>query len=72
MMSPLPQGQCRPYILGVSYVRLGDRDRAFSWLNRAVDEHCFWLMWLKVDPLVDDIRTDRRYSDLLRRLNLSE
>ena len=61
-----------PYMLGVSYLRLGDRDRAFSWFNRAVDERCASMILLKVDPLLDDIRTDRRYNDLLRRVNFSE
>jgi TolB-like protein/DNA-binding winged helix-turn-helix (wHTH) protein/Tfp pilus assembly protein PilF len=61
-----------PYGLGVSYLRLGDRDRAFSWFNRAVDQRCVGMTWLKVDPLLDDMRTDRRYNDLLRRVYLSE
>jgi hypothetical protein len=56
----------------VSYLRLGDRDRAFFWFNRAVDQRCYCVTWLKVDPLVDDIRTDRRYDDLLRRVYLSQ
>jgi Tfp pilus assembly protein PilF len=61
-----------PCVLGVSYLRLGDRDRAFSWFNRAVDQRCYCMIWLKVDPLMDDIRTDKRYHELLRRVNLSE
>jgi TolB-like protein/DNA-binding winged helix-turn-helix (wHTH) protein len=61
-----------PCTLGVDYLRLGDRDLAFSWFNRAVDQRCWCMTLLKVDPLLDDIRTDRRYHDLLRRLNLSE
>jgi TolB-like protein/DNA-binding winged helix-turn-helix (wHTH) protein/tetratricopeptide (TPR) repeat protein len=61
-----------PCALGWSYLRLGDHDHAFSWFNRAVDQRCYCIIWLKVDPLMDDVRTDRRYHDLLRRLNLSE
>ena len=61
-----------PCALGGNYLRLGDRDLAFSWFNRAVDQRCWCMTLLKVDPLLDDIRTDRRYHDLLRRLNLSE
>jgi TolB-like protein/DNA-binding winged helix-turn-helix (wHTH) protein/tetratricopeptide (TPR) repeat protein len=61
---------CVPYDIGVSYLRLGDHDQAFTWLNRAVDQRCYWLIWAKVDPLLDDLRTDRRYDDLLGRLNL--
>jgi len=72
-MSPYSERfECTSYDLGVSYLRLGNRDLAFSWFNRAIDRRCFWMIWLKVDPLVDDIRTDRRYNDLLRRVNQSE
>jgi TolB-like protein/DNA-binding winged helix-turn-helix (wHTH) protein/Tfp pilus assembly protein PilF len=71
-MSPYSERfECTPYDLGVSYLRLGNRDLAFSWFNRAIDRRCFWMIWLKVDPLVDDVRTDRRFNDLLRRVNLS-
>jgi tetratricopeptide (TPR) repeat protein len=65
------EDQCEPYELGISYLRLGNRDRAFSSFNQAIDRRCFWMIWLKVDPMVDDIRTDKRYSDLLQRVNLS-
>jgi TolB-like protein/DNA-binding winged helix-turn-helix (wHTH) protein/Flp pilus assembly protein TadD len=61
-----------PCMLGGSYLRLGDRDRAFFWFNRAVDQRCWCMTTTKVDPGMDEIRTDRRYHDLLRRLNLSE
>lgn len=64
--------ECKPYDLGVSSLRLGNRDLAFSWLNRAAKERCVFMIWVKVDPLLDDIRTDQRYRDLLRRMNLSE
>jgi TolB-like protein/DNA-binding winged helix-turn-helix (wHTH) protein/Flp pilus assembly protein TadD len=61
-----------PCFLGASYLRLGDRDLAFFWFNRAVDQRCWCMTLLKIDPLMDDIRTESRYHDLLRRLNLSE
>jgi hypothetical protein len=51
---------------------LGNRGQAFSGLNHAIDQYCYWMKWLKVDPLLDDIRTDPRYQDLLKRVNLSE
>jgi tetratricopeptide (TPR) repeat protein len=63
---------CAPYFVGASYLRLGERDRAFEWLNRAVDRKCLWVMWAKVDPLLDDARTDARYRALLNRVHLSE
>jgi TolB-like protein/DNA-binding winged helix-turn-helix (wHTH) protein/Tfp pilus assembly protein PilF len=69
-MSPYSEGMS--YELGLSYLRLGERDLAFSWFNRAVDQRRVDMIWLKVDPLMDDIRNDRRYNDLVRRVNLSE
>ena len=63
---------CTPYALGLGYLRLGDHGRAFAWFNKAVDQHCFWMISLKVDPLLDSIRSDPRYRELLQRMNLPE
>ena len=52
----------------MNYLRIGDRDLAFSQFNKAADQRCTWIGRMKVDPLMDDIRTDKRYSDLLRRV----
>jgi DNA-binding winged helix-turn-helix (wHTH) protein/tetratricopeptide (TPR) repeat protein len=46
---------------------LGDSDGAFAELERAVDESVGGLYALKVDPLADSFRSDRRFSRLLRR-----
>ncbi len=62
---------CAPYDQGVSYLRLGNRDRAFSSFGRAVDQHCYRVAWMKVDPQLDPIRTDSRYAGLLQRVNLT-
>jgi len=52
------------------YAQLGDRDRAFAALDRAWSIRDSGLLWLKVDPLLDPIRDDRRFVSLLRRLTL--
>jgi TolB-like protein/DNA-binding winged helix-turn-helix (wHTH) protein/Tfp pilus assembly protein PilF len=62
---------CEPYDQAVSYLRLGNRDRAFSSFGRAVDQHCYRVTWMKVDPQLDSIRTDSRYAGLLQRVNLT-
>jgi tetratricopeptide (TPR) repeat protein len=46
---------------------LGDMDGAFQELERAIDESQGGLYSLAVDPLADGLRTDRRFSRLLRR-----
>jgi tetratricopeptide (TPR) repeat protein len=52
------------------YVGLGNRDKAFAWLNRAYEEHSFGLAFLKVEPRFDPLRSDARFQDLLRRMGL--
>jgi tetratricopeptide (TPR) repeat protein len=63
---------CTGYEIGVSYLRLGNRDGAFSGLNQAIDQYCAWTNWLKIDPMLDDLRGDSRYRESLRRLKLAE
>jgi TolB-like protein/DNA-binding winged helix-turn-helix (wHTH) protein/Tfp pilus assembly protein PilF len=66
-----PKG-CFAYEIGLSYLRIGDRDAAIPWLNRGVDQNCFWRQWLQVNPIMDGFRTDSRYHDLLRRAKLPD
>jgi tetratricopeptide (TPR) repeat protein len=52
------------------YANLGDKDRAFAGLEKAYQEYDWCLLWLKNDPIWDPIRSDPRFSDLLRRVGL--
>lgn len=58
------------YAVAVIYAGLGDRDRAFSSLEAAYRERTHWLIWLKRDPRWNDIRSDARFRDLVRRVGL--
>ena len=58
------------YDIAVIYSGLGDRDQAFGWLDKAVEQHSFWLSWLKLDPRLDPLRSDPRFSQLLQRVRL--
>ena len=53
------------------HVRLGDKQQAFAWLEKAYEERTRLIFTIKVDPLFDNLRTDPRFVDLLRRLNLN-
>jgi serine/threonine protein kinase/Flp pilus assembly protein TadD len=53
------------------YTGLGDKEQAFIYLEKAYQERSTWLMWIKVDPRFDALRSDPRFADLLRRMNLA-
>ena len=54
----------------VIHVALGEKDQAFELLEKAYDEHEGTLWILKVSPKFDPLRSDPRFTDLLRRMNL--
>lgn len=54
------------------YVGLGDKDRAFAWLEKAYQERANLMAYLKVSPMVDSLRSDPRFDDLLRRTGLTQ
>jgi TolB-like protein/DNA-binding winged helix-turn-helix (wHTH) protein/Flp pilus assembly protein TadD len=64
-----------PENLAVAYFALGDKDRAFYWLgqgyeHREMASHDWGVMILKVDPLLAPLRSDPRFTDLLRRMGV--
>lgn len=60
------------FVLAVVYTYLDDRDQAFAWLERAYGERDAALQGMKVDPCWDNLRSDPRFQDLLRRMNFPE
>ena len=52
------------------YAALREWDRAFEELDKACTDHCPWMPSINVDPRFDPVRTDPRFSDLLRRMRL--
>ncbi len=65
------QGYIASYNFAIIYTGLGDKDRAFEYLNKAFDEGTD-LINLPTRPMFDDLRSDPRYADLLRRMNLEQ
>jgi TolB-like protein len=61
-----------PYSAGLVHVAFGNRDQALNWLDKAVEETAAWLtMFGCCDPRLDPLRSDRRFTDLLRRMRLA-
>ncbi|MFY9528544.1 MAG: hypothetical protein WAR24_06520, partial [Candidatus Acidiferrales bacterium] len=54
------------------YVGLGEKDKAFEWLEKDYEDRSIGNSFasIKVDPALDPLRSDPRFQDLLRRMNL--
>jgi tetratricopeptide (TPR) repeat protein len=61
-----------PSTTAAIYAHLGDKDQAFAWLEKAYAARSIDMIWLKVNPLWDSLRSDPRFQDLLRRMNFPE
>ena len=62
-----------PDFMAHFYGELDDRDRVFAWLEKAYDERVASMQFLKVDPLWgENLRRDRRFADLERRVGLAQ
>lgn len=58
------------YGLARLFSRLNDRDHAFEWLGRAYEDRHSWLVYLRVDPALDNLRGDPRFAEIVRRAGL--
>src|SRR5215470_10336050 len=52
------------------YVALGDKDEAFRWLERAVEEHSYPAYTFLFSPEFRPLYSDPRFADLLRRIGV--
>jgi TolB-like protein/Flp pilus assembly protein TadD len=61
------------WFIAMIYVALGDKDKAFQWLEVAYGppNHPY-LPWMRCVPDFKPLREDPRFTDLLRRMNLPE
>lgn len=58
------------YLIATLYAGLGENDRALTWLEKAYEERDYLLVMLRIDARLDGLRTDPRFTDLLRRVGL--
>jgi TolB-like protein/DNA-binding winged helix-turn-helix (wHTH) protein/Tfp pilus assembly protein PilF len=65
-------GYVPPYWIAIAYLHLGEKDNAFEWLQQAYRQNDPMLGSMKVDPMLDPIRSDPRYIDLLGKADLSD
>jgi eukaryotic-like serine/threonine-protein kinase len=59
-----------PHFFAGIHIGLGDYDRALEYLEKSYEEHSHWLIYLPIDPSMDELRNDPRFQDLLKRVGL--
>jgi hypothetical protein len=59
------------FFIATIHIGLGEKDRAFEWLDNAYQERNPNLVNLKVHPIFDPLRADPRFANLLRRVGLT-
>jgi Flp pilus assembly protein TadD len=76
VLAELKQRSQQEYVpadsIALVYTGLGEKDEAFTWLEKAYEDHAFKMAWLKVEPQWDSLRSDPRFADLLRRMRLTQ
>jgi len=66
------QRHVSPGLTGLIYAALGDKDQAFAWLDKSVEEHDLIIARLKVDHGFDNLRSDPRFADVVKRVGLPQ
>ena len=59
-----------PTYFGMLFAGLGDKDKTMMWLEKAYDDRADGLTWLNVEPMLDDVRSDPRFQNLIRKIGL--
>jgi TolB-like protein/tRNA A-37 threonylcarbamoyl transferase component Bud32/Tfp pilus assembly protein PilF len=61
-----------PWQIATLYTRAGMKNEALEWLEKAYQTHDPNMPYISVDPIFDDLRTDPRFQDLLRRMKFPQ
>jgi TolB-like protein len=55
-------------LIALIHLGLDEKEEAVQWLERGLEERSCWLIFLKMDPVYDNLRSHRRYSHILERM----
>lgn len=58
------------YVNAGKFVLLGDKEKALKCLEKAYEQRAFLAAFIKADPILEDLRDEPRYREILRKMNL--
>ncbi|MEP6703739.1 MAG: hypothetical protein ABJB34_02930 [Acidobacteriota bacterium] len=61
-----------PYFVATFFAELGEKDKAFTMLNEAIETKDQHTNLMKVDPYMDPLRDDTRFKEVLRKAGFPE
>ena len=59
-----------PHFFAGIHIGLGENNLALDYLEKSYEDHSHWLIYLHIDPTMDDLRSEPRFQDLLKRIGL--
>ncbi|MDQ3748715.1 MAG: tetratricopeptide repeat protein, partial [Acidobacteriota bacterium] len=66
------QGYESAFVVALTYARLGDKERAFEWLEKSFAAREDNLVSIKIESAFDELSSDPRFQDLVRRVGLPQ
>ena len=68
--------QTTPYVpsqnIAIVYASLGEKDKAFEYLQKGYAEGSIFMSFAKVDPELDSLRSDPRFTELMKKMGLQQ
>jgi serine/threonine-protein kinase len=59
-----------PYEFALIHAGLGEKDEALAFLEKGVEDHSSWMVWIGMEPTLDLLRSDPRFAAIARRVGL--
>ena len=72
LVAELEQSKTNPHALATAYVELGEKDKAFAALEVVYNSHSNFVGYFKIDPLLNPLRNDPRFTALLKKSGFPE
>jgi len=61
----------KPFFYAMAYAGIGEKEKAFEWLEEAYEVRSYFMTTIGVEPAFDDLRSDPRFDELLEKIGLN-